>query len=60
MEGSKRKPVLCATLFGSTRFQLWWCDAKRSRAVCAALLYVDSSGATQALYGESYGMRDEG
>ncbi|GBF93208.1 hypothetical protein Rsub_05940 [Raphidocelis subcapitata] len=44
------KPSLCATLFRADRFQLWWADAKRSRAACCALLYCDSTGATQVLY----------
>lgn len=49
-DASGTKPAVCATLFKSARFQLWWADCKRSRAVCAALLYVDGAGATQVLY----------
>jgi hypothetical protein len=47
-EAGGSKPSLCAVLFRAGRFQLWWGDAKRSRAACGALLYLDSSGATQA------------
>ncbi|KAI8464931.1 MAG: hypothetical protein J3K34DRAFT_489601 [Monoraphidium minutum] len=42
------KPALCATLYKVARFRPWWADTKRSRAVCCALLYLDSAGATQA------------
>lgn len=37
--------VACA-IFYKKRFRLWWAD-HRSRAIIAALLYVDSAGETQ-------------
>jgi hypothetical protein len=51
-EAAGSKPSLCVVLYRAARFQLWWGDTKRSRAACCALLYADSSGATQVGPGE--------
>lgn len=60
-EATNNKPALCATLFRANRFKPWWADTKRSRAVCCALLYLDSAGATQVRAGaESAGARARG
>lgn len=48
-QDSKGKQVVCMTLFKPGKLQLWWQES-RSRALLAAFLFTDSTGATQALY----------
>ncbi|KAF8060285.1 CCR4 [Scenedesmus sp. PABB004] len=48
-QDAKGKQAVCLTLYRAAKLQLWWSDA-RSRTLLAALLFTDSSGASQVIY----------